>query len=153
MSALKAGSAVRSVIDNRLMSVNSIDGISVNCMWFENYVLMEDTFDIENIMLVKDEDILYEQVLNSSFKCDVYTNYSTVREYLYAISSSMFSVGPEDGYSIMAKDDLYWPVYIVFVRYGYVRGSLDEDDYMESYDERAADTLLTNVFKYLFKIN
>lgn len=76
----------------------------------------------------------------------------TVRDYFYALLSKLWAEA--EGFSgkrPFGNGSWQYDLYAVLIKNGFIEGKLDEDDYIEKFDEKKAAAYVQNLIKFVFE--
>lgn len=95
----------------------------------------------------------YEAALNTSFWCDDLDEELTVRGYLRTLLQTLWD--EQEGFSgkrPFGNSGWEYSLYAPLIKEGFIKGSIDEDGYVETIgDRRAAHAFVSDLILYVFK--
>jgi hypothetical protein len=92
-----------------------------------------------------------KEALDIRFDSDAGTNI-TIRDYFRILLETLWDEG--EGFSgkrPFGNSAWEYELYTPLVKHGFVRGTLDEDGYIESFDSLAANQLVFDLIQFSFK--
>jgi len=93
----------------------------------------------------------YEEILNLKIDNDDFSDDLTIKGYLRLLLATLWNEGESfSGKRPFGNSGWEYDLYLPLVKAGVVVGELDEDGYIDSIDEQAANALVFNLIEEIF---
>lgn len=92
----------------------------------------------------------FQDALNIRFDSDAGKNI-TIRDYLMKLLTKVWNEGEEfNGKRPFGNSGWQYNLYQPLIKYGFVKGKLDEYEYIETLNEKQADDFVLDMIKFVF---